>query len=283
MRIAGVLNRVEGVFSARRRKAEAEPPRLIEPMRFPYGPFRFKTALPKGTKYTILASSDLTNWGPIGAGVAGNEALEYVDSDASKFNHRFYRMTAGEVRSLNTIGYASSTLPPGFSLIGNPLNASSNTVGEMFKSWPDRTTLNKFDTRLFRLGENMIEGGAWTNPNEKLMPGEGAILFNPTSEYKSHSFVGEVMEGSFSMPIPSGFSLRSCMLPQPGHLCDDLSFPISNGDVIHVFDRDQQKYQLHPFENGKWASGAPVLSVAEAFWVAKTEAGNWTKSLAISA
>jgi hypothetical protein len=48
-----------------------------------------------------------------------------------------------------------------------------------------------------------------------------------------------------------------------------------------LFDRDRQKYVLHPFENGKWTASPPVLSVGEAFWVAKAEAGNWTKALVI--
>jgi hypothetical protein len=163
------------------------------------------------------------------------------------------------------------------------LNAPSNTVATLFKDWPEGTILNKFDTRLFRMAENTLQkGGAWSNPAEKLSPGEGAILFNPTNDYKSHSFVGEVMEGSFSTPVPSGFSLRSSMAPQAGSLCEDLGFPISDGDVVHLFDRDRQKYVLHPYENGRWTAGAPVLSIAEAFWVAKTEAGNWKKNVAIA-
>src|SRR6266700_1076954 len=271
MRMPGVLQRVEGALFSRHRHAESEPPVLKEATRFPYGPFRFKTALAKGIPYSILTSSDMVNWNPIAEGTAGNDGLEYVDSDASKFNHRFYRVVAGEVPSSNILGYASVTLPPGFSLIGNPLNAPSNTVGQLFKDWPEGTMLNKFDTRLFRLGENAVKNGSWINPLEKLVPGEGAILFNPTTEYKSHSFVGEALEGSFSTPVPSGFSLRSCMIPQSGNLCDDLGFPISDGDVVHLFDRDRQKYVLHPFENSKWTAGPPVVGLGESFWVAKAK------------
>ena len=62
---------------------------------------------------------------------------------------------------------------------------------------------SKFDTGLFKLGENSVQDGKWTNPTEKLMPGEGAIFFNPTLDYKSHSFVGEVIQWNLSIPIPS--------------------------------------------------------------------------------
>jgi hypothetical protein len=60
-----------------------------------------------------------------------------------------------------------------------------------------------------------------------------------------------------------------------------LGFPITDGDVIHLFDRDKQKYVLYPYEGGKWTAGTPVVGVAESFWVAKTSPGNWTRDISI--
>jgi hypothetical protein len=132
------------------------------------------------------------------------------------------------------------------------------------------------------LSDNGVNHGKWTNPGEKLAPGEGGIFFNPTTDYKSLNFVGDVMQGNLSVPIPAGFSVRSSLLPKPGQLHEDLGFPIDEGDVIHLFDRDQQKYVLYPFWGGQWKNGAPVLSLCESFWVAKTEAANWTQSLTLT-
>ena len=249
-------------------------------MRFPYGPFRFKCQLPKGVGLTILVSTDLRTWNTIAQETAGDAVFEFMDSDAFKFSYRFYRVLAGAVPSTNVIGYASCTVPPGFSMIANPFD-SRDTLSDTFKDWPDGTTINRFDTRLFRLVENAVKNGKWSDQIEKLAPGEGAIFFNPTEDYKSASFVGEVVQGNLSMPIPAGFSVRSSLVPQPGNLADDLKFPIANGDVIHIFDRERQKYVLHPFEGGKWTDSAPVLSVGESFWVAKTEPGNWTRYFTI--
>lgn len=248
-------------------------------MRFPYGPFRFRARVPRGIEYSVLSSTDLKTWSLNVQASAKEEMLEYIDSEAFKFSFRFYRLQLGEIFSVNVLGYASVSLPPGFSMVANPFD-TSQTVEDIFKGWPEGTTFNKFDTSLFRLTENGIKAGKWTNPYEKLSPGEGAIFFNPTSDYKSVSFVGQVIEGNLSVPIPSGFSIRSALIPQPGSL-ESLGFPIANGDVIHIFDRERQKYVLHPYENGQWTSGAPVLSVGEAFWVAKTEPGNWSYHLTI--
>jgi len=282
MKIQSLIQRISGTTFLRGKKEQTiGPPVLTEPMRFPYGPFRFKTQLPKGAPYTIEASTDLLHWNPISQDTAGAESLEYMDSDASKHSYRFYRLQAGEVLSVNVIGYVSVTLAPGFSMIANPLDGPSNSVADMFKDWPDDTTLHKFDTRFFRLDENAVKNGKWTNSTETLSPGEGAIFFNPTSDYKAHSFVGEVMQGNVSIPIPSGFSLRSSIVPQPGSI-EDLQFPIADGDVIHLFDRDRQKYVLHPYEGGKWSAGPPIVSAGESFWVAKTEPGNWTSHFSIA-
>jgi hypothetical protein len=219
----------------------------------------------------------------ISDGVVTEENFEYLDSDASKFSHRYYRVAAGDLFSINIVGYSTTTLPPGFSMISNPFEATCNSVTELFKDWPNGTMFSRFDMGLFRLNENCLKSGKWSNPSEQLSPGDGALLFNPTSDYKPLNFAGEVIQGSgLSIPVPAGFSVRSSLIPQAGDLVEDLKFPIAEGDVIHLFDRDSQKYVSYPYENGKWKSGAPMIGLGESFWVAKTSAQNWTRDLTVS-
>ena len=278
MALATLTQRFRSINPWGHRRVEVAPPLLTDGKRFPYGPFQFRTQLPKDTEYTILASPDFQHWAPIHRGEAIGESCDYFDAEAFKHSYRFYRLQVEEILSSNVIGYASVTLPPGFSMLANPLEGPANTVAQLFQGWPDGTTLNKFDTRLFRLAENTVKFGKWTNPNEKLFPGEGAMFFNPTCDYRSLSFVGNVMQEHLSVPIPSGFSIRSSLVPLPGNL-EDLGFPIADGDVIHLYDRDRQKYVLYPYEGKKWKDGPPIVSVGESFWVAKTEPGNWVQTL----
>ncbi len=259
------------------------PPELVEPERFPYGPFRFKFALPKGVSWEIQTSTNLKDWRLLAADVACSPITEYVDSEASKFSYRLYRVVAGGVPSVNVLGYASTIVTPGYSMIANPFATGVQTVGELLKGWPNGTSLSRFDTRLFRMTENLVQRDQWTNPSERLKPGEGAIFFNPTSDYKSLSFCGVVEQGTLSTPIPAGFSIRSPLIPQPGLLREDLEFPVADGDVIHLFDRDQQQYVLYSFDQGKWQGGAPAINVCESFWVAKAAAANWKRYVAVSA
>lgn len=255
-----------------------EPALLVSAKRFPYGAFEFKTKLGKNVSYDVEASTNLKNWMPIAKEQASGEDVDYVDSNAPKFSHRFYRLNTEGVFSRNVIGYASVVVPPGFSMIANPFEAENDSVAELLKEMPDGTSLSKFDTRLSTLTENKVKSGKWLKPTEKLTLGEGALFFNPTSDYKTLDFVGNIRLGRFSTPIPAGFSIRSSLVPQPGRLHSDLGFPASEGDVIHLFDKDSQKYVLYPFDAAKWASNPPVINVGESFWVAKTMARNWNQS-----
>jgi hypothetical protein len=270
---------ISGALREGKARLQSAPPALKDAVRQPNGTFQCKVQLAKGTPFVVQSSIDAENWSPLINGVATGELTSFADGQASRFNYRFYRLVAGKAQASNVLGYVSTTLPPGFSMIANPLESPTNSVGKVFKDWPDGTTLNKFDTQQFRLIENAVKFGQWTKPSESLRPGEGAIFFNPTSDYRSICFTGEVRTRNLSVVVSPGFSIRSSPFPQPGRLVEDLEFPIANGDVIHLFDRDKQQYVLHPYENDQWTDGTPMISVGEAFWVAKTEAGNWTRHL----
>jgi hypothetical protein len=271
---------ISGLFG-RKSKAVTAAPRLGSAARFPYGPFQFKFQIAKGVPYEIHASSNLQAWDPISSANSTGEPVEYVDSDASKFNLRFYRVLAETVFSDNVLGYASINVPPGYSLIANPLQAPSNAVSAILPDMPDDTSLNKFDTHLFKLTDNTVKNDKWINPGETLSPGEGAIFFNPTSDFKNISFVGEVLQGVLLLPIASGFSIHSSQIPKPGRLHADLGFPVHENDVVHLFDRDHQKYVIYEYDQKKWDSNPPILGVGESFWIGKTTPGNWVQNLLI--
>ena len=215
--------------ASNRRNAESRtPPVLQDARRVPYGPFTFRAVLPKRLAYTVEASTNLAVWAPISHGVAGEQPLDFVDSEARRFRYRFYRVGCGGLYSPSVIGYAAVTLPPGDSLIGSPFSSGDSKVGQLFGNWPDGTCLKRYEPRLSKVMENLSKAGRWTNPAERLNPGEGMVFFNPTSDYKEVSFYGEVKTGTFSLPIPGGFSLRSSFLPRPGNILEDF-WPINAG------------------------------------------------------
>jgi len=67
MRIQALVEKAAQLVCGRRRKKEMPASVLIEPTRFPYGPFRFRFRTLKRFDCTILASTDLLNWDIIAA------------------------------------------------------------------------------------------------------------------------------------------------------------------------------------------------------------------------
>jgi hypothetical protein len=239
------------------------------------GSFQFQGNLGAGDSYNLEVSPDLKNWSSLESGVSNGSVLEFSDSDASKFSFRFYRAASGEKLFQNVIGYVSVNLPPGFSMVANPFNSPSNCVADLFPQMPEGSTFCKFDTSLFRLSNNAVKQGAWTNPNEKLVPGEGGIFFNPSTEIKTVNFVGDVSQGRLFNPIPPGLSIRSSLVPQSGKLNSDLGFPMAEGDMVHLFDRERQKYVSYPFSAKGWGADAPNINLGESFWISKTQPDSW--------
>ena len=270
-----------GFFGKKSKAASRTPPHLESAVRFPYGPFQFKFAVQKDASYEIHTSSNLQTWMPVSAGESSGDPVDYIDSEASKSSYRFYRAAVESVFSDNVVGYVTVNVPPGYAMIANPLQAPSNAVSAILPAMPDGTTLNKFDTHLFKMTENEVKDGNWINTNQTLSPGEGAILFNPTSDFKNINFVGEVTQGHLLTPIPAGFSVRSSQIPKSGRLHSDLGFPVVEGDVVHLFDRDKQNYAIYEYSPKKWESNPPVVGVGESFWIGKTSPGNWIQSLVI--
>lgn len=264
-------------FIRKNKTAVATPPVLKAAIRMPYAPFKFDASLTVGCPFAIEASTDLLHWTLISSGTAEDDLLQYVDPDASKFSSRFYRAICGGMASRNLIGYATQMLPPGFSMVANPLHASDNTIAALFPNMSEATTLCKFDTDLFRLNNNAVKSGHWTKPDEELLPGEGAIVFNPTNNFKTLNFCGEIAQGLLTNPIPAGLSIRSSLVPQAGRLQSDLGLAMTEGDVIHIFDRDQQKYVVYPFSTKAWEINEPVVAVGEAFWIGKKNPGSWVR------
>lgn len=267
-------NSIAAIFG-RKSSKNLLPPTLINPQKVPYGPFKFQIQSSSGGTYQIYASANLKTWVSIAQDKTGQSLIDYVDSDGSKFSYRFYRVVMEGVVSDNIIGYVMINLPPGFAMIANPFKTTDNTVQKLFSEMPDGTTFNKFDNLKFKLTDNQLKNGRWSNPNETFSPGEGAIIYNPTDEYRPLSFTGEVLQGRILNPIPSGFSIKSSMLPLAGRLNEDLQFPVTEGDVIHLFDRDKQKYNIYPYDPKQWSLNPPVVGIGESFWVGKKSPANW--------
>lgn len=183
---------------------------------------------------------------------------------------------AQTVYSVNAVGYVNLAIPAGFSIIANPLVASANTIAALFPSVPENTTIYKFSAPNFSI--NSFEFGAWGNPAQTLVPGEGAFI-NAASAF-TNTFVGEVSAGNLTNAIPQGFSIRSSQVPQAGLLTADLKYTPAEEDTVYRFNNASRSYSIHSFEFGSWTS-EPNVRVGEGFFMKKSAAGTWNRTFSI--
>src|SRR4051794_21316872 len=92
-----------------------------------------------------------------------------------------------QVYSVNIVGYINLTVPKGFSMIANQLNASKNgvqdnTLPSVLPVVPDNTTIYKFVTTptahyvSSNYSPDNSDPSFWSVPSMALAPGEGAFI-----------------------------------------------------------------------------------------------------------
>lgn len=261
-----------------REKGPAAPPALRHPVRFPFGQFEVQIHAGPGQECEVEATRDFKSWELVETISTAKEITAWSDSKAEKHAALFYRVRSGEFVS-NYVGFLKIEIPPGYSMISNPLHCASNAVADLLPGMPDQTILTRLNQVTFQLSENQFRQKKWSMPADKLVPGDGALIYNPAQTSLTATFVGEVATQAIRVPIHQGTTLRSSMLPLAGRLDTDLGFPISSGDVVSVYSNHNERYLDYTYKEGGWSGEAPHIRLGEAFWIAKNVAGSWSQKL----
>jgi hypothetical protein len=188
-----------------------------------------------------------------------------------------------QVYSLNVVGYVNTTLPAGFSIISNPLNASTNKLSTLFPSPPLNSQVYRFGSGGYALSSYSFDDNdvlSWSVDFE-INPGEGFWFRNPGAAI-TNTFVGEVPQGTLVNPIPANFSLRSSIVPQSAAMTATLNYVPNLGDIVYLFRSGaytRYDYALNDDDVAVWAPSEPVPNVGEGFWIFNsTGAKNWTRT-----
>lgn len=192
-----------------------------------------------------------------------------------------------QVVSVNAVGYVNVVIPPGFSMVCNPLS-QGGTLGTLFSNAPSQTVVYTFDGTLFHYGTYHGNGrfsGDLTG-SETLSPGQGVFVYNPNSQF-TNTFVGEVLTGTLVIPLSPGFQIVSSAVPQTGKVVTDLGVPMSSGDIVYIYD-SVNGYTYYTYHTGnKWSGSGttePTISVGSAFWVYRSGTGtvDWSRTFSIN-
>jgi hypothetical protein len=161
-------------------------------------------------------------------------------------------------------------LNTGFTIVGNPLNSTNNTLDGLFPAGGFGDTIYLYQGGTFVSSVNF---GTWS-PNLSMPPGVGAF-YNANAGF-TNTFVGEVLQGSLTNPIPAGFSLRASMVPQADTL-GNLGFAGQFGDTVYYY---RGGTYVSSINFGTW-SPDEIVGVGEGFWVNSGGAQSWNRNFTV--
>jgi hypothetical protein len=193
-------------------------------------------------------------------------------------------MAQSSVYSLNIVGYATVTIPSGYSLLANPLSAgATNGANEIMPIIDSELILTWNGSKFNQTGYDSTFGG-WvgadgTTPSvpPSLPPGQGFFFFNPAPA-TNVTFVGQVVPGPSStntLSLPSGYSLVGS--PLPANVTTITNTPVSLPviDSMLILTWNGSKYTQTGFDStfGGWVgadgttpSVAPPYSIGQGFF-----------------
>jgi len=185
--------------------------------------------------------------------------------------------TAQTVYSVNAVGFVNVVIPPGFSILANPLEGATNTVAALFPSVPNTSVIFKFTGSTFSQNTYFL---GWDFPNQTLVPGEAFFIKNAGAAF-TNTFVGNVKQGVLTTSLSAGFSMVSSQVPQQGLVSTDLGLPISNTETVFTYNNAANRYDIFTFFLG-WDPVEPTIQVGQGFFVKKNSPGSWSRTFSVN-
>jgi len=207
-------------------------------------------------------------------------------------------MAQGNVYSLNIVGYATVTIPSGYSLLANPLSAgATNGANEIMPIIDGEVILTWNGTKYNQVGYDSRFGG-WVDANNapanppSLPPGQGFFFQNPLGP-TNVTFVGQVVPNpgqTNTITLASGYSLVGSAIPANVTAITNspVNLPVIDGMVILTWDNAHTKYVQTGFDSGfgGWidannaAASPPAYAIGQGFFLQNPLAPQtWKQSL----
>lgn len=195
---------------------------------------------------------------------------------------------AQNVYSLNVVGYVNVNYKAGFNAAANPLVGSpDNTLNTVLSgaNVPDNTTLFTWDTTLQDfspvLPVYVASSGTWS-VNSTIAQGQGIFLLAPADF--THTFVGEVKQGSTTTQIVPGFNAIASPVPIGGNLATVLAqlTPTDNDNAFqwNTTTQDFGTISTYVASSSSW-SPAGNFAVGEGIFYLAAAPITWVRTFTV--
>jgi hypothetical protein len=197
-----------------------------------------------------------------------------------------YRLEADNCNcySVNAVGYANLQLPPGLSLIANPLYYTNNDLSFWMPNPPDGSQVYKY-TASGGYEVSTFDGisGQWSNPTLQVEIGTGFFFRNTSQSTLTFTFVGEVPQGWLTNSLPQGYSTKGSLVPASQSLSWH-QVPGEIGDEIRTYTNDLQgggSYNISVYTDVGWTPDL-TLGLGQGFWIYKRNAQDWVRYFTVN-
>jgi len=198
---------------------------------------------------------------------------------------------------LNVVGYVNVPYTNGFQMVANQLHSDStgtnNTVGGVFSTnVPTLSQVLGFSTVSGYGTATLLANGTWSGGqptvNNALSAGGGVWLKIPGTSGTSGNVteVGEVHQGSTSLPVVAGFQIMSLVPPLSTTIKTAMGYPAGNLDRVYQYKNPTGYLPTKTYLSGSssWTPSEPTPGVGEAFWVQRAAANGattWTQTYSV--
>jgi hypothetical protein len=199
-------------------------------------------------------------------------------------------LAQSNVYSLNVVGYVNKALTGGgFNAIANPLNATNNSLNTIMKGTqvPDNTTVFFWDAAAQDFSPTLPTYNATSQtwvPDAPLDPGTGVFVFAPTGF--TNTFVGEVKQGTTTIPIPASFSAIASPVPIGGNVSEVLAqLPAGDNDTAFKWNAAAQDFSELSSYNATSGQWVPAVNFEVADGIMYFRAGNptnWVRNFTVA-
>jgi hypothetical protein len=203
---------------------------------------------------------------------------------------------AQNVYSLNVVGYVNLTLPGNgaFTIVNNPLNNANNNTTNIFTPslMKSGCTIQAWDATVGDFTTDYAVFSTFTHNwdiNWDLAPGKGVFFQNTSTSDITLTFVGEVLQGSYTNTLvgDSSANLIGSSVPTGGSFTNAIvGLPVSSGDTVFVWDTAtgdwSTTYSTYSTFTHSWDTDLTV-PVANGFLYTANKAGtiSWVRNYTV--